>query len=325
MIETVAEKATEKKAKEVIIEIDNTLEKQEIGKTDIENFNKSIINKSTSSNLKMVRDCIDGEYRHLGYLEYLGTAWNNHYGIVFTPDFFWQIFLTEIATHIKNNAEKYRDLFTDSDEKKEILVPTGDPQLIDLNLIAEELTKLVPTNSDIFLPEFSTTTIGSAMSFKAAFADAMSPYYNYSMFCCGIPSVKLLGRKSDWKAVISRVESFKKIIDNPEYFDKVSLLAETIKKSIKNPNPKFWKNIFALERCGSGGQVEVEGWINDLYMKKPNPGYIQNYPSSTSYVSYKNISTNKSFELCYGLFSSNVEGDYLVPEFGFVINEKLKS
>lgn len=318
------ETLTETKVKEVIIELDNTLEKQELGKTNIDNFNESIIKKSTSSNLKMVRDCIDGEHRHLGYLEYLGTAWNKHYGIVFTPDFFWQIFLTEIATHIKDNFEKYRGLFTDSDEKKEIVVPTGDPQLIDLNLISEQLTKLVPTDSDIFLPEFSTTTVGSAMSFKAAFADAMSPYYNYSMFCCGIPSVKLLGKKGDWKAVISRVESFKKIIDNPEYFDKVASLAKTIKKNVKTPDPTFWKNIFSLERCGSGGQVEVSGWINDLYMKKPSPGYIQNYPSSTSFVSYKFLNTGQNFELCYGLFSSNVEGDYLVPEFGFVINEKIE-
>jgi len=311
--------------KEVIIEIDNTLEKKEIRETDVDNFNKSIINKSTSPNLKMVRDCIGGEHRHLGYLEYLGRAWNSHYGIVFTPDFFWQIFLTEIATHIKANAEKYRSLFTESDEKQEIVVPTGDPQLIDLNLIAEELSKLVPTDSDAFLPEFTTTTVGSALAFKAAFADAMSPYYNYSMFCCGIPSVRLLGEEKDWDAIINRIETFEEILDIPEYFTRVEALANDIKANISSPDPEFWKNIFALERCGSGGQVEVEGWINDLYMKKPNPGYIQNYPSSTSFVSYKYLNTGQDFELCYGLFSSNVEGDYLVPEFGFVINEKMKS
>lgn len=311
--------------KEVVIEIDNTLEQAEIRETDVDNFNKSIISKSTTSsmNLMLVRDCIGGEHRHLGYLEYLKTAWNNHYGVIFTPDIFWQLFLTEVAGHIKDNAEKYRSLFTDSDEKKEITVLTADPQLISLDLIAEKLTELVPTDSDMFLPEFTTTTIGSALSFKAAFADAMSPYYDYSMMLCGIPKVKLLGEEKDWDAVTSRVAKFKEIIELPEYFDAVDSLANDIKSNVSNPDAEFWGNIFSLKRCGSGGQVEVSGWINNLYIKSPRPAYIQNYPASVSFVSYKFLNTGQDFELCYGLFSSNVEGEYLVPEFGFVINEKV--
>ena len=311
------------KIKVVNIEIDKTLDVINLEKSDSNSFNKSIISKSTYENLETVRDCINGEHRHLGYLEYLSTAWSNHYGIIFTPDIFWQLFLTEIAGHIKDNFEKYRDLFTDSDKKKEITVPTGDPQLIDLNLIAEELSRLVPTDSSIFLPEFTTTTTGSSFAFIASFADAMSPYYNYSMFLCGIPKVKLLGEESDWDAVISRIGYFKKIIDLPEYFREVETLANDIRANISDPDSEFWKGIFSLKKCGSGGQVEVDGWISNFYIKKPKPAYIQNYPSSVSFVKYKFLNTGQNFELCYGLFSSNIEDGYLIPEFGFVINEEI--
>jgi len=286
-----------------------------------ERFNSTIIDKSNESNLVTVRDCVYGEFRHLNYLEYLSFAWKNHIGIVFTPDFLWQIFLTEVATHIKDNAEKYRELFTDSDEKKKIVVPTGDPQLIDLRLIADELLKLTPTDTEMFLPEFSTTTFQASMAFKAAFADAMSPYYDYSMFMCGIPKVKVFGDDDDWDKVIENIKSFGEVIALPDYFQRAEELVVKIKNAANDSNSDFWKDMFRLDRCGSGGQVEVKGWINDLYIKVPNPGYINNYPSATSYVKYKFLETDQDFELCYGLFSSNIEGGYLLPEFGYIINE----
>lgn len=279
------------KVNEVVIEIDNTLEpidpnptrvpwgfkrddesEEEALERHIEEmpreFNKSIIAKSTESNLVTVRDCIAGDHRHLGYLGYLALAWKNHYGVIFTPDIFWQLFLTEVAGYIKDNAETYRDLFTDSDEKKEIIVETGDPQLIDLNKIAEALLMLTPTNTKMFLPEFSTTTEGAALAFKAAFADAMSPYYDYSMLMCGIPRVKVLGEENDWNEVIKNIESFGEVIALPEYFEKVTGLAERIKENISEPDTEFWKDIFRLDRCGSGGQTEVRGWINDLLIDR---------------------------------------------------------
>jgi len=338
-----------KEIKEVVIELDSTLEvivpwymqepkdenqreqfdraKESYKERDLEapkRFNDKLIGKSTKGkdSLTTVRDCIKGEFRHLGYLDYLQTAWNNHYGIVFTPDIFWQLFLSEIATHIKDNAENYRSLFTDSDEKKEILVPTGDLELIDLRLIAAELLKLTPTNTEMFLPEFTTTTFEASMAFKAAFADAMSPYYSYGMFCCGIPNVKLLGEEKDWDTVTENIEALGEIIALPDYFTKITELAKNIKSNISKPDADFWKGIFTLTPCGSGSQVEVSGWITDFFITAKPGEFINNYPSPVSYVSYKNITTNKKFELCYGLFSSNIEDGYLTPEFGFIINEE---
>lgn len=335
---------TKKDIKEVVIDIDNTLEfenpiklpwhfKVDDGESDEEalerykkvrnaDFNKTIINKSKTKGLELVRDCIGGEVRHMGYLGYLEQCWRNHIGIIFTPDILWQIFLTEVSTHIKANAENYRSLFTDSDKKKEIIVMTGDPQLIDLSLIAAELLKLTPTNTEMFLPEFTTTTFESSMAFKAAFADAMSPYYDYCMLLCGFPKVKLLGQESDWDKVIENINLFGEVIALPEYFDKVTELANTIKNNISNPDKDFWNEMFSLKKCGSGSQVELNGWITKLYINRPTVPYVHNYPASLSFVKYKFINTGQNFELCYGLFSSNIEDGYLIPEFGYIINKE---
>ncbi len=309
---------------ESVIEIvlDETLKPLELKAVDAVVFNQEIVTKGNT----VVRDVIEGDIRHNNFLEYLGAAWNSHRGIVVAPQNFWHIILCELATLIKNDPEHYRDLFTTSNEKQEITVQTGDLELLPLDAIMEELKKLVPSDIDSFFPAFSTNTNASIFAQRATFADAMSPFYNYSMYCCGITKVKILGGEDDWNLIIDHLSWMKtSMFDNNEticnYIDKLVPSIEDIIHSLQEPNAGFWKNIFRLERCGSGGQVEVKGWIQNFYLKKPSPGYIHNYPTCVSYVKYKNLTTNKNFELVSGLFSSKEEEGYLMPEYGYLITE----
>lgn len=316
---------TVEKTKGLVIELDSTLTISEIKKRDSVSFNKGL----TEKNQETVRDCINGEYRHTNYLEYLQMAWGSHHGIVLSPDIFWFILLNESASHIKDNSEHYRGLFTTSPEgKTNIVVPTSDPQLISLDLITDELKKLVPTDIDIFIPKFSTSTPASAFAFKAAFADAMSPYYNYMMFMCGISKIQLQGTNEDWNKLSEGIDKLKSLLNKDEnitaYFDKIKGISNSIISELETPNVNFWKDMFNLERCGSGGQVDVKGWIVDLYIKKPRPAYVNNFPTNAAKVSYTLLNTNQKFELKYGLFSSNVEDGFLVPDFGYIINEEIK-
>lgn len=313
---------TTEKTKSLVVELDSTLTANEIRKQDAERFNKNL----TEENRTTVRDCIGGEFRHLNYMEYLQMAWANHYGVIMSPDIFWFILLNESASHIKDNSEHYRSLFTTASEgKTDILVPTADPQLIDLNLIAEELRRLVPSDVDAFLPEFSTSTPSSSLAFKAAFADAVSPYYNYMMFLCGIPKVQIQGTSEDWSKLSEGVDKLKGLLNKDEnimaYFDRVKNISESIINNLETPSVDFWKNMFSLKNCGSGSQVEVKGWIADMYIKTPRPAYINNYPTNVAKVPYTFINTGQKFELKYGLLSSNIEDGFLVPDFGFIINE----
>lgn len=276
------------------------------------------------SKQKTVRTEIHGSVFHKNYLEYLANSWNNHYGIIISPDILWYNILCELAGHIKGNAEQYRSLFTTSNSKTEIRVPTADPQLIDLNLIANELSRLVPTNTDAFLLRFSTTNEHAALAFKAAFADAMTPYYNYSMFMCGLPRVKILGTPEDWDIITNTLIDFLRLFEPlQDYLSGLIVIMKQIKGCLTEPDVTFLKDIFRLERCGSGGQVEVAGWITKFYTQKPRLGYVGNYNSAVSKVPYTFLETGQEFVLNYGLFSSNLDGHYLVPEFGFTINENV--
>ena len=276
----------------------------------------------SNDNEKEVRNCIYGQIDHKNYISYLSEAWGSHYGIVVSPDIIFHIIMNEIATHIKNNSKHYRTLFSKSDEKISIVVTTSDPQLIDLALIMEQLKSLVPTDINDFLPTFTTTTISSKYAIMATFADAMQVYYKYGMMCCGIPKVKVTGTDEDWDKIINIINKFIEIFNliEPKYFNDLISLIENIKTN----DVAFWKNIFELERCGSGHETRVIGWITKLFIKLPRLTYECNFPSLVSKVPYKFLNTNQDFVLNYGLFSSNIENEFLIPDFGFTINEVKK-
>lgn len=277
----------------------------------------NVIKGLTGKDLKTVRTAINGDYAHQNFLSYVAMAWNHHYGVVISPDIIWYGILSEMAGHIKDNTEKYRDLFTTSKGKVEISIPTGDPQLIDLSIIMDRLRDLVPTDTDLFVPKFSTSTEQSMLAFNAAFADAVSQYYNYSMYLCGLSKIKILGTADDWIKIRLSINAIKEIIDLPEYFEGLLSIID----NFENPSADKMKDFFELVECGSGHQAEVEGWITKLFIKVPKVGYVSNFSNQVSVVKYKCLSTGISYELNHGLFSSVIEDDYLVPDFGYFINE----
>ena len=187
---------------------------------------------------------------------------------------------------------------------------------LDLDELMKRLKELVPNNVDDFFPEFSTKTQDSTISDYGAFAHMVSPYYNYSMYLCGIPKVRVEGTNEDWLNFESGLQRLGSLfIDTDQkmttYFLNVS---DTILK-IRNETIDF-SDMFRLEECGSGSQVEVAGWIQDFFIDIPRARYLENYCTCVSKIPYKNITLKKDFTLYTGLFGSNLDNDnYLIPEF----------
>jgi len=275
-------------------------------------------------------DVSGGYYKHRNFLEYLELAYNHHYGIVIRPDDFWYIILTEIASQIKQTPDNYRSLFTTAEEgKTEIIIQNGDPVNMNFNTLINALKEVVPTNVDVFLPTFSTSTPLSKLAFYASFADMVSPYYNYSMLLCGISKVKVLGSPEEydkmWSALVKLVGIFKDDeVLQPYLTQSLNVFSEIV-RSVKKPDAKFWKEIFTLKKCGSGSEVMVNGWITKLFIKQPRVQYVENYPSQVSVVSYTNLDTGKKYKKYAGLFGSRIENEFLVPEYGYFVNEVIES
>ena len=271
-----------------------------------------------------VRRHITGEIQHKNYLDYLGLCWDNHIGIIISPDIVWSVIANEIASHIKDNAKSYEHLFTTTPgEKQDLIIITSDPVLMPLDELVLQLSKLVPTDINLFVPDFSTTTPSTKFASYAAFADAMQVYYRYFTSKCGISKVKVLGSYEDWELLCNNIVKIKNLLTGikQEYIDG---LLHTIGNIQSNETTDFWKDIYMEKQCFSGHPDEISGWITKLYMNPPKDGDLLKFSSGVSNVPYTYLDANKHLELRYGLLSSNFEDGFLVPDFGFVVNEVIK-
>lgn len=271
-----------------------------------------------------LKDNIKGNVFHDTYLNYLYHGYAKHYGIVVKPDFIWFTILNEISRIVKENPEHYREMFTDSTNKKEVSVFTDDPIVMPIDSLLESVFKLIPKGLDKnnVLLNFSTSTASSKLAFSTSFLEAASPFYCYSMFMCGFNKINVLGTIADYEMMkqsitnLSIVFTGKKIV---KYFNKVLGLIDKIIVGFEDDN--FWKDIFYVEKCGSGSQQIVKGWFHKLFDDFDGYKMMKAFPKHVAIVEYKNLSTGLSYKMQVGIFSSIIEDGYLIPDFEFGINE----
>jgi hypothetical protein len=277
--------------------------------------------KILTQDLFYIEDNIETEYSQKNLLEYLCHAWDSHLGIVITPDMIWYSLQCELAGIVSSKTETYRNLFTTSEGKQEIVIQSDSLTVMPLDRLMNTLKSKIPSDISNFIPEFSTSNERSAFAKFAAFCDMVSPYYNYSMFCCGFPAINVKGEVSDWQKLYNCWKEIGKLFkEDKSYIDKVDSLLDRICRSLNDVD--FWKKMFSLEKCGSGSQYTVSGWINDIYYKIPEFNLPNNYPSHISIVKYKQLDIGKNYEMKQGLISSKIEDGFLVPDFAYIIYEK---
>jgi len=278
---------------------------------------------------------------HRGYLAYLEYCWAQHLVPVITPDVIWQGLLCELAVQIKNDPESFRSLFTTSPDKKTLVVNTLNPILQPAEFIPM-LSDCVPTRVDLFLPEFSTTNDASRMACYASFMDMVSPYYDYMLCACGFPAVLVLGTADDygrlalaWQAVTALLvqKLDQAVLKSVETINMVlTQLAQEIAEAaeVQAVASGFWRDMFYTERCGSGSDQVVGGWMSKLYLQPPNsPRLAGRFEPHIAQVDYTYVTDNTKRELTMhvGILASMLEtvGEYhaAIPLFRCVVTEKL--
>jgi hypothetical protein len=271
---------------------------------------------------------IDGQFSHKNYMGYLERCYDKHMGYVISPELIWYVLLSEIAGHIKENSEQYRDMFTDSDEKKDISVECHDVNQLP-QLLVGKLKDVIPTEIGVYLPNFTTETPESIFACSTAFCDAVSPYYDYFMYCCGLPSVVVKGTEGDWNKVKNHFAWIARTLKlDSHYTWVVTSRLKQIRESLDDIESykDFYRDVFKLERCGSGGQVEASGWLTELYMKIPSTRYTHNFNTQVSQLRYKNLTDEKDYMFSTGIMKSNydAEAGVSIPEFGHILFEFTK-
>lgn len=256
---------------------------------------------------------------HAGYYKYLAAAWNRHYSVVLKPDDIWNIILNELTTVIKTNSGVYASLFTTTpNQKQEIIVLTGDVESINPLEVVDVLKTRVPSDVNAFLPEFSTTTDSNKLANSIVFCDLVSPYYNYCTTMCGIPNILILGDTADWLSLANKIQNLTEIFKTTP-LEKYLIGCQSTSMKLYNAicgtdTVSFFKNIFSIRSCGSGGD-QASGWILSFLMKNPLHMSEDVLPSHISSMHYTNLETRREFDLYSGLFHSVIENNFLVPDY----------
>jgi len=276
--------------------------------------------------IKFEADSLESDtiFFHRNFMDYLEKCWGSHLGIIITPDIIWYTILSEMTTIIKSNAESFRHIFTTSSEKKTIIVESNSTTM-PLDELVYLLLKEIPTDTLAFFPEFEFTK-NSKLAFQAAFSDMCSPYYDYSMLCCGFPFIKVKGSIDDWKLLNEHWINLKSILKSAsmiinidkvvEWETKITHILSLILSNFNNT--AFWQSIFSVKKCGSGHQTVVSGWFADFFVVTPLVKYAENYSSHISNIKYNVIGTNKHFEMNVGLFNSVQTDEFMEPSFSSI-------
>lgn len=253
---------------------------------------------------------------NFGLVGLLSFAYTNHLKVALTPNDFWIVVLSEISKKVNENPQTYRDLFTTSSNKEEILIPYGS-NIIPTDIFSTILSSKVMFDSKVLFPDFSTNTDNTTQFLHSIFCDMSSSYYSYTMFCCGIKEIKLLGTKEDWSKLFKHTEVlldlFSQYSPNLKTYknDVLEIFSDILLTFEKNDkNYDFWLDIFTSKNIGSGGDLEVNGWIKNLFIEKHSINKIQNFENTYSSVNYKVISLPvENYKEISGGFETEMDDD----------------
>lgn len=191
-----------------------------------------------------------------GYLDYLMFCWENDLGIEIAPCYIWNIILWKICGIVNEDHEKYRHIFTENSEKETICYLADEFDPIEF---LELLKPKIPTDTSVWFPNLEFQPENYHLSISGLFAEMVQKYYGCMVLGCGCPKIRIIGNKDEWQKIIDCLD---KNPINHKYITKAKSIVTEFINNLENPD--YWKKFFYGVRCGSGSQVEYDGYIIQL-------------------------------------------------------------
>jgi hypothetical protein len=211
----------------------------------------------------------------------VGLAYNQHHPLSLSPDAVWMTIAQGMSTWITRNTEAVRKQFVDFEGKVKIVLEVPPEPDWDLTLakFSGILQGYIGKKRDLFVADFSTTTIHERVASEVVLMYGMSGYFDYGMLTkCGFPRITLEGTPEDWEKIYDRVRAFGDLVTVASdahmnrWMDAIlPTLAAMYKSSKGNVNKEFWRS-FYREGGGSGGPY-VSGHVVNFFP------YVLNYKS----------------------------------------------
>jgi hypothetical protein len=210
-----------------------------------------------------------------GFVNAAVTAYSSHQHLEIRPDDVWLSILSQLNIFVNAHGEELRDMFVAHEGKKTLVIDAGHPDIageghgrtnfgVDWGKFAYKMTELIsdnikdPTLREWILPSFSTTTQLDETVAAMMMMSTMQKYFDYECtLICGIPSVTLLGEKSDWVNLTLRADRLLNFGDEPkQWYRLLRPVLDRFVMSFDKPNAEetkeFWQKIAHYYNGGSG-------------------------------------------------------------------------
>ena len=210
------------------------------------------------------------------FFDVVELAFANHYSLEINPDDIWLMILDGFRYHVKSNREALKDKFvspgTDTvvtfEDNSLTTESTHYEWFWTLANLFEALQSKLPEETGLPLKtKFSTTSpvdynISSAMVMAVA-----AEYYEYVVSTlCGIPKIKINGKKEDWVLLKDAFNRLASRLDMDWWAVGLNpVLDEFINVFDGKINMEHWRGIYKRYIPEFCGNVTFNGWISRFF------------------------------------------------------------
>ena len=220
-------------------------------------------------------------------------AYNEHHHLKIRPEDVWFAILSQLNFYINAHAEELRSMFVAHEGQKELTLQTcGNRYTVDYGVLAKRMGGLIEENildpelREWMMPSFSTTTKDDTIIASILLMGATQAYFTYRMqIRCGLPSVTILGEKSDWELILRRLEKIKTFGDDEptQFYNLLKPIIRHFILSFDTPASdeviNFWQRIAHFTTGGSGPSW-YSGWISAFCFWDDKGKYLLGMPSA---------------------------------------------
>ena len=281
---------------------------------------------------------IDG---HNGLETAVRLAYSGHHPLRLRPDDLWMPIVLSIAAHVEERAEAFRADFVSFEGTTQLNINVAPSYLDDGEIWADVVHTIVSliranTRSDVaaaFEPSFSTTDSVSRAASGIAVMSAMKHYFTYGVTLgCGLREVVLEGVPADWDALRTRAANLATLaggrvgLELSDWFSRLDgtlfAIAET---AHGRPDATFWSRIYSSKSYGSGGQVDISGWLLHFFLYDIGGNRVQGSLRAHS-VPYLHASVdvqmgNRDFRFTSGSWAVGFTEKEITPIIEWLVTE----
>ncbi|KAL9059705.1 MAG: hypothetical protein Q9162_001006 [Coniocarpon cinnabarinum] len=194
-------------------------------------------------------------------------AYNEHLHLILRSDDVWIL-----SFYVNAHSEELRGLFVEHEGKKELKIvvqkqPYGHFEKF-ISLMSKRIEEEIVDGSfrEWLMPEFSTTLPNDRTVCSVILMGTLKNYFSYTCSLeCGIPTVTLMGEKSDWELLRSKLWRLGTLGEEPSIWSKqldkvVTGMISTFDGDKASEAVSFWSKIAHYNDHMSGSEY-YQGWI----------------------------------------------------------------